>query len=565
MQRRQSVARHQSSRQLLKTLTDNPALPQFVKSLHSPVLKRLIDYIGLRDAGDLIELTTAAQMREIFEVALWETLIPGQAEQLRPERFLEWLDVMLEVSPAFAAQRLIELGDTFLVLNVAPLITVVDRSVASEHEQDSCACVLCRLTERDEPFEIIDEYIVVGTHDDEWDSVRTALVELEGEDAEFLHRVLARCSTAPGVRGFAPDTQSLLDDETHERAERRGRSGFVTPEIAATFLKLAGRASLDDLAAQGGYDPIAQGYFDRLASLAAGSPVAEALVDDADDSVESAEAGPAAAVTRARLRALESALADAEIIAERQPALLSGPQAAREPALELQMWLDRLQWSSPDVFATRLGELVFLANVLMSGSWYQGARFTEPEAATAVLACANLGMDWLLARGRPGTQTDRAGQLEALLEDRPGLVRLFQIGWNLIQALPSRSAAALFTALRADHVRDQLKRKRWILDEIESALCDPDIFELIEQGEFADVGDNLVLLSLVLDTRACECLRTLISDFPRYPLQLNIGFQADSEAEPRHVRSSESRHLATLQQLARVEIFLDELDALLKI
>jgi hypothetical protein len=565
MRKRQAVVEHRSAKQLLKTLTDNPALPQFVQTLQAPVLKRLIDYVGLRDAGDLIGLTTAAQMRELFEVALWETLIPGQTEQLRPERFLEWLDVMLEVSPAFAARRLIELGDTFVVLNFAPLITVVDRSVASEHQEDACSCVLCQLAERDEPFEITDEYIVVGTHDDEWDSVRTLLVELEGEDAEFLYRVLARCSSAPGVRGFAPDTQSLLEDETHERAERRGRSGFVTPEIAATFLKLARRASLDDLAAQGGYDPMAQGYFDRLASMATGDPAAEALVDDADDSFEPAEAGPAAAMTRARLRALESALADAEIIAERQPARLSGPPGAREPMLELQTWLDRLQWSRPEVFAARLGELIFLANVLMSGSWYQGARFTESEAATAALACANLGLDWLLSRRRSGNAMDRARQLEALLEDRPGLVRLFQIGWNLNQALPSRSADALLAALRADHVRDQLQRKRWILDQIESALCDPDIFELIEQGEFADVGDNLVLLSLVLDSRACECLRTLINDFPRYPLQLNIGFQADSAAQTRHVRTRESRHLATLEQLARVEIFLDELDRLLKI
>ena len=60
------------------------------------MLKRLIDHVGLHDAGDLIALTTTEQMRDILEESLWETLIPGEAERLRPERFLEWLDVMLE-------------------------------------------------------------------------------------------------------------------------------------------------------------------------------------------------------------------------------------------------------------------------------------------------------------------------------------------------------------------------------------------------------------------------------------------------------------------------------------
>ena len=100
---------------------DNPALPAFVRTLKPPVLKRLIDHVGLRDAGDLIALTTPEQMRDILEESLWESLTPGRADRLRPERFLEWLDVMFEAGSAFATQRLIELGDTFVVLNFAPL------------------------------------------------------------------------------------------------------------------------------------------------------------------------------------------------------------------------------------------------------------------------------------------------------------------------------------------------------------------------------------------------------------------------------------------------------------
>jgi hypothetical protein len=262
-------------------------------------------------------------------------------------------------------------------------------------------------------------------------------------------------------------------------------------------------------------------------------------------------------ITPVQLRALETALVDAQIVGDRSPALLSGPQNAREPTLALQARLDRLQLTHPTVFAARLGELIFLANVLMSGSWYQGGRFSETEAAAAALACANLGLDQLLTEHGMTRAEERALLIESILDEPPGIVRLFQIGWNLIQALPLRAARALLEALRADHVREQLQRKRWILDEIESAVSDPDMLDLIAQGEFEDVGDNLVLLTLVLDPRACQCLRTLITDFPRYPLQLNVGLE--------RAQTNESQYLATIAQLGKVDAFLEQMDQLLKI
>ena len=567
MQKRQ-LTKAQSSKRLLKTLTDNPALPAFVRTLQPPVLKRLIDHVGLRDAGDLIALTTPEQMRDILEESLWESLTPGRADRLRPERFLEWLDVMFEAGSAFATQRLIELGDTFVVLNFAPLISVTDRGVGAEHVEDRCICVLCQLEASNVSYEVIGEYIVAGIHEDEWDIVKTALMELEAEDSEFLHRVLARCSSAPTMRDFDPGANMLLDDETYEREQRRERAGFVTPQMAAIFLKSARQAARDELVAQSGYDTLTQRYFDQLAAATAAAAAA-AVAERQQAQEEADEEADEAPITPVQLRALESALADAEITGDRDPQLLTGPKDAREPTLELQARLDRLQLTDPHQFAARLGELIFLANVLMSGSWYQGARFTEAEAAKAALACANLGLLHLLeleSRGRPTSASDRTAgasdrtaQIEHILENEPGMVRLFQIGWHLIQALPMHAAQTLLDVLRSEHVRDQLKRKRWILDEIESAVSEPDLLDLIDDGDFEDVSDNLVLLGLVLDGRACQCLRTVISDFPRYPLQLNLGFRPGSPA------TNESQYLTTPDQLETVGAFLSELDTLLKI
>ncbi len=555
MPSRRPVTRLQASRQLLRTLTDSPALPAFVRQLPSPVLKRLIEHVGVRDAGSLVALTTTNQLREVFEESLWQTLVPGQAETLRPDKFIEWLDVLLEVGTAFAVDRLMELGDTFVVLNFSPLITVFEASVAAEHQDPPpCACVLCQLSERGQGFLIFGDYVVVARHEDEWESIQTALEGMQDEDAEFLQRVLARCCNAPTVLGYADDGQALLEDETFEREQKRERSGYVTPPMAARFLKSTRLTALTELCTQTGYDPISQRYFEQL-----NAQVPKDEQTNAETAAEAEDELDRSVVSPSELRALETALADAQIIGDEKPLLLTGPADSKETVLPLQSYLDRLLMTNPAAFTSRLSELVFLANVLIAGSWYRGARFKEDEAAQAALACANLGLDYLLAGQETQRPVDRFDVIEKSLEEQPGVVGLFRIGWNLLQSLPVRGAQALIAALRSEHVREQLLRKTWIVDEIETALCNPDILDLIEQGEFEDIGDNLLLLNLILDVRACQCLRTLISDFPRYPMQLSIGFR------PPQATSSESRHLSSMQQFNKVISFFESLDDHLKI
>jgi len=541
-------------KQLLKTLTDSPALPAFVRTLPTPVLHTLIERVGLHDAGDLIALTTTEQLRGLFEVALWDSLRPGDAEQLRPEKFVDWLEVMLEVSPRFAAERLIEFGETFVAVNLAPLIRIVDKEVAVEHQDEPpCHCLVCQLSERDVPFAAFDEYLVTPEHEDEWETVYAVLTELDGEDRDFLNRVLTRCSPKPTARGFVDTVDALVEDETHERRERRERGGYITPPLAAAFLASARTASPDALAGATDYDDVTRRYFEQIAAAAASAEaerkraMAESSDDDDDD------------VPRAsplQMRALEDVLVEAEIIGDRQPLLLKGPQTEQRVGLELKDRLDRLRFTRPDAFAARLGELAYLANVLMVGCAIDGKRFEEADAAQVALACANLGLDHLL--GRDLDPLGRADRADALLERPPGVVRLFQLGWQLIQALPMRCATALIETLRSDHVRERLARKRWILSEIESALTKPDILKLIEAGEFDDVGDNLVLLSLVLDARACQCLKTVIAAVPRYPIQIELGFRRAERT------TAERRYFTRLDQLERVDGLLDELEHLLK-
>ncbi len=554
MKRRQ-ITKSGNSKQLLARLVDSPALPALVAQMPAPTLKRLIDHVGLRDSGALIALTTPEQLREIFEESLWQNLIPGQAERLQPGKFLEWLDVMLDVGTAFAAERLCDLGETFVVLNLAPFVTVSDRSadvyMAPEESTEAFTEFLHDLAAGDRTEEF-GGYFVAATHEDEWDSIRAVLNELESSHGNFLERVLSRCCFQPTALGFADDGQPLLEDETYEREQRRAAKGFVTPDLAASFLALARRTSLDMLCAQSAYDDIGQLYFDRLRAASAKHDPA------ADDSGEQPGEEIAAATTPAQaaeLASLKDALVTAEIVSNAPPKLLTGPKNSREPMPELQLRLDHLQLTNSHAFSARLGELVFLANVLMAGSWFEGGRFKEAEAAQAALACANLGLDYVASR--LASSRDRDDFVAGMLEDAPGIVRLFQIGWHLLQRLPRASAEALISTLRSDQVREGLKNKLWMLAEVEIAVSEPDLLELVERGEFEDVADNLLLLTLVLDQRACDSLRTLITSFPRYPLQLNLGFRPGPA-------TTGSQYITTLRHLQRVDQFLAQLGGLIR-
>src|SRR5262249_20583988 len=143
---------------------------------------------------------------------------------------------------------------------------------------------------------------------------------------------------------------------------------------AAAFLDGARAASRDVLARATDYDDITRRYFDQVAAAAAAAEAERkrAFADASDD-----EDGPRASPVQ--MRALEAALVEAEIVTDRQPLLLKGPQTERRVGLELKDRLDRLRFTRPDAFAARLGELAYLANILMSGSALDGQRFNEGE------------------------------------------------------------------------------------------------------------------------------------------------------------------------------------------
>ena len=96
---------------------------------------------------------------------------------------------------------------------------------------------------------------------------------------------------------------------------------------------------------------------------------------------------------------LVEVLLDSGILAPPARALLSGsgPESGRLSRIHaaLRVTLER----DPGIYATRSGELGYLANTLVSGCSLQSRAFTPQEASDAAIAVCNLGLEnWLAGR-----------------------------------------------------------------------------------------------------------------------------------------------------------------------
>src|SRR5215471_8236429 len=129
-----SISRHQvpASTTLLMRILERPGLVAAVRELPGAVLGKLIDRIGLEDAGELVALASTAQLERVFDDDLWRADRAASDETFRPERFALWLRVMLEAGEGVLVERLCELPQDLVALAVHRLVLVLDMDVVVE-------------------------------------------------------------------------------------------------------------------------------------------------------------------------------------------------------------------------------------------------------------------------------------------------------------------------------------------------------------------------------------------------------------------------------------------------
>ena len=508
--------------QLLRTLTDDPALPALIAKMDAPTLKRLVERVGPEDSGALIALTRPEQLAELLDDALWKVPEGAVEESLSVEELLRWFDVFHDVSHDFAADRLVDLGEEFCAMSFAQLIYVSDKK-----------------PHLDEFSAVFDEYVVRARFEDEWDTIHAALLALWTAHPDFLVHMLGALTPRHSILGNDDAPRRLHADEAGARSTRRRRTGFVEASDAAAWLALVRVTPLDALVGARAYDPLTDAYFRSVA----GAPKQPSPEPDDEPTME-------VHVTDAEIDALQAMLDRAQVTPVSSAARLTGPEP-RSADGALRAALARLQTRSPDAFAARMRELGYVSNALVSTVRFSGKRFTEESAANAAMATCHLGATYLGGDARDA-------HFDHVLTAEPGLVRAFAVGLSLIDRLPTAVAGRIGALFEREDVRERVARKPWVLAEVDALLANDALLESVRERDLEDAKDTLSLLAIALKPEACVCLRVLVDEFPAFPRVLE---QADRTA----VVGESSRVIATLADLARIEAFLAALAEAVKL
>lgn len=356
-----AITRYRSSAALLGHVLDQPGLVKAVQHLPVSALARLVDQVGLEDAGELLSMASTEQVSRLLDEDLW------REGDFDAARFLVWLEVMLEAGEAFTAQRLSELDEDLLCLAVHQLALVVELEALAAWVQEGG-----RQADKALESALSEEllgYQVIARQPDGWDTLLTALLALDRDHSGLLERVLARCShlaseqleDSGGLSELLSAEESLAEDASANRDERRMAQGFVSPTDAAAFLAGARRDG-----AAGGRDHVAAQYL-RAAALI-----------------------PAAPPAPAEAQRLLQLLGDAEVLEPEQPLALPSGEGPGTPAFVTAM---RALREFPPLFSQRMAELTWLCNVLVAAESKEGRSLRPIEALQKVIDACSKGLD----------------------------------------------------------------------------------------------------------------------------------------------------------------------------
>ena len=377
-----------SSTTLLLRILERPGLVAAVRELPGAVLGKLIDRIGLEDAGELVALASTAQLERMFDDDLWRAGAAGGDETFRPERFVLWLRVILEAGEDVLVQRLCELPLDLLVLAVHRLVLVLDIDVLAEQlspaDEEAESIERALETSASEGWE---EFRLIARDADVWDDVYNALLALDRDHHERLRAILEQCcamsteyiSGQGGLFQVLTSDEMLDSDVAAARDDRRVAEGFISPAGARAFLELARRGEGGDER-----DAITRAYFRGL--------------EHQHPNAETPREGGSGRV--ADVGGLDALLREAEVIAPATGRLLSALPATRAATQDqahrvvplFEQAMTELRDSDPALFSARVSELGYLVNVWIAGGAHDGRRPRPMEALEMVLKTCDAGL-----------------------------------------------------------------------------------------------------------------------------------------------------------------------------
>ena len=378
-------------RPLLQRILGAPQIAQLVPRLAPEILHRVIQTCGLEDCGEFVALATPEQLSRVFDLDLWRAPRPGLDEELDPERFGVWLQVLLDGGVDLAAEKLSAMDSGVVAAALAGHVRVFDRAAVARGDAVDCE---------------VGPYRVEAKRTDAWDAIVDLLLHLDAQHPDCFHRLMRGCRRLSNAGWEIDGSHDLLSDDEQamfdlavDREARRERLGYVTPAQARAFLQMAREHRPEDVPAASG-NPITRAYFRGVRD----EPAAESA----------SEVEPAA------MAALGDLLLEAGVT-DRPRALLPGAQVAAPRLARIQAQLQDVRDADPRAYLQRTDELAYLANTLLAGCSIQGRAFTLREASEAAVAACNLGLE----------RWPEAPLPDAFLATHD-LIGAFQIGWSAL-------------------------------------------------------------------------------------------------------------------------------------
>lgn len=507
-----------AERRALARILETPHLAAVVPQLAPEILHRVIQTCGLEDCGDLVALATPAQLVRLLDLDLWHAARPGRDEVFDAARFGVWLEVLVEMDAAVAAQKLAEIDAELVIAGIARHARVFDRAAAADYETTDGDLITVDRAE-DHLTADVGGYLVVARGVDAWDALVSVLIALEAEHprvfGQIMAGVLELSDSAPEIDGLDDllgDADQVMYDVAIHREDRRVGVGYVATGDARAFLEMARHARVDAVPAP------------------AARRVEPAPIPDAAPVVEASAESTAAVV---------DLLIDAGIIEPRPTALLAAPQTQTQtPRLvQMQAQMQYLFERDRDAYLTRNEELGHLANTLVAGCSIQGRPFSPQEAWDAAVAASNLGLE-------------RIDAPDGFLRDHD-MIGVFQVGWTVLH-----DDVAMYVAERLTAVLAALRcRDRLIQADVD--LLRRDLAKHMRAGRPWQAREAMEVLSL-LDMPAWAALLGLIDECP----VLHGGLAASRNRQTHAVSASAFECISERAQIVEVHAFMDLLPAI---
>ena len=400
-------------RNFLNELLSLPGLMEQVQALPAPRFHEIVQQVGLEDCSELVSMATASQLEELFDLDLWKNISPGEVENFDSKRFILWLEILLEAGEDVVVEKLRDMDAEMLVYALANHLFVLtteslDRCFRCEDDDARQADILMESCLYEELF----DFQVISRNPDSWDTILTTLVALDKNHHDLLWNILDQLAALgsnevedESLVTVLSEIESMAENMRDKRETRRGEKGYVASLDARAFLGLADKYRMDELlATTTRRDAVTNAYFRSYNPTAAKRATAD-----------SRSVSELAYILRKHLPDTDS---------DATAGLLTGDTADNQTLLQLA--LQQINETSPELYQTRIAELSYVGNVISAGCTLNGVRMRDIEASRAAMATCTLGIDVALHRSNDTWSID---YITEIIKQIP-MERLFLAGWK---------------------------------------------------------------------------------------------------------------------------------------